>query len=118
LTDGTVRQGLFYARSLDGGRTFSDPMPIGDPMHQPGRVQVLALPHALWLAWKEFDGETTTVQAMRSTDNGTTWSKPTPLLKTAETSDHPILLSDGKRGFLSWQTQTEGYRLVALRDPS
>jgi hypothetical protein len=27
LADGSVRKGLFYARSTDAGRTFSEPMP-------------------------------------------------------------------------------------------
>jgi len=30
-TNGKVRRGLFYAQSRDGGKTFSDPMPIGEP---------------------------------------------------------------------------------------
>ena len=30
-TSGKARKGLFYARSQDGGRTFSDPLPVGRP---------------------------------------------------------------------------------------
>jgi hypothetical protein len=28
--------------------------------------------------------------------------------------DHPLLVSDGKRAFLSWLTAAEGYRLLPL----
>jgi hypothetical protein len=34
----------------------------------------MAAKDALWLVWKEFDGERTTVPAMVSHDNGRTWS--------------------------------------------
>jgi hypothetical protein len=116
FTQGRVRQGLFYARSTDGGRSFSAPMAIGDPRRQPSRPQLLAAAGALWLAWKEFDGETTTVSVMESRDGGVRWSQPKTVARTADASDHPQLVSDGRRAFLSWLTRAEGYRLVALED--
>jgi hypothetical protein len=68
---------------------------------------------ALWLAWKEFDGEQTTVPVM-SHDDGSTWSSPEIVADTADESDHPLLAADGTRAFLSWQTRSEGYRLIPL----
>jgi hypothetical protein len=118
FTDGTVRHGLFYARSLDGGKTFSEPMGVGHADRGPSRPQVLAVSKTVWVAWKEFDGDLTTIRGMRSSDNGATWTEPKTLMQTLETSDHPILVSDGKRGYLSWQTQNEGYRLISLEDAS
>jgi len=56
FTDGRIRKGLFYARSTDAGRSFSEPMPIGRPDRNPSRPFVLATAHAVWMAWKEFDG--------------------------------------------------------------
>jgi len=116
FTDGRARQGLFYARSTDGGRTFSAPMPLGAPDRQTSRPQVLAVPDGLWLAWKEFDGERTTVMAEISRDAGRTWTAPRPVAQTGDASDHPLLVSDGRHAFLSWQTQNEGYRLLPLED--
>jgi hypothetical protein len=118
LTFGNARQGLFYARSRDGGKTFSEPMALGQEDRQPGRAQVLSVAKTLWLAWKEFDGDVTTIKAMRSGDGGATFAPAKTLLQTTETSDHPILISDGKRGYLSWQTQNEGYRMISLEDAS
>ena len=116
FADGRARQGLFYARSTDGGRTFSAPMPLGAPDRQTSRPQVLAVPDGLWLAWKEFDGERTTVMAENSRDAGRTWTAPRPVAQTGDASDHPLLVSDGRHAFLSWQTQNEGYRLLPLED--
>jgi hypothetical protein len=116
FSDGSARQGLFYARSTDGGRRFSTPLPIGAPERQPSRPFVLALPDAVWLAWKEFDGAQTTVAVMVSRDGGIGWSAPAVVAQTADASDHPLLVSDGRRALLSWLTRNEGYRLLPLED--
>lgn len=116
FTDGRARQGLFYARSTDGGRHFSAPMAIGNPDDQLSRPQVLAVPGALWLAWKEFDGDRTSVRVEVSRDGGVTWSKPELAAQTADASDHPLLVSDGHHPYLSWQTKLEAYRLMPLED--
>jgi len=114
FTNGRARRGLFYARSTDGGRTFSDPMPFGRP--GASHPDLAAVEGTLWLAWKEVDGETTTVLAMASHDNGRTWSEPKAPARTSDTSDHPLLVTNGREVFLSWQTQAEGYRLVPLEN--
>jgi hypothetical protein len=116
FTLGRARQGLFYARSTDGGRTFSEPMPIGRPERSPSRPYVFANGGATWMVWKEFDGEQTTVEMMASRDAGRTWSEPKAVAATTDASDHPLLVTNGERVFLSWMTRADGYRLLALED--
>ena len=108
-TNGKNRQGLFYARSTDGGTTFSDPVAIGDPARNPSRAFVLATAQGTYLAWKEFDGEKTTVRLMQSADDGKTWSEPKTVAATADASDHPLLVQYGRTVFLSWMTKKDGY---------
>jgi hypothetical protein len=115
-TNGKARKGLFYARSQDGGRTFSNPLPVGRADRSPSRPYVLAGPQGMAIAWKEFDGEKTTVNLMTSHDDGMTWSTPTTIAKTTDTSDHPLLVSDGRRVFLSWMTKADGYRFQPIED--
>ena len=114
FTNGLRRKGLFYARSQDSGRTFSKPLAVGDQQRASSQPYLVALPQALWLAWKQFDGETTTVSAMVSHDSGSTWSAPRVVAQTADASDHPLLVTDGRHAFLSWQTRAQGYRLIEL----
>lgn len=113
-TAGKRRQGLFYARSEDGGASFSEPQGFGDPERLPSRPQVLASGDRIWRAWKEFDGTTTTVLAQSSADQGRSWDAPHRIAATADASDHPLLVSDGGTPFLSWLTKAEGYRLLPL----
>jgi hypothetical protein len=113
-TNGKARKGLFYARSRDEGRTFSEPVPIGRADRNPTRPYVLATPRGTTIAWKEFDGEKTTVNVMTSHDDGQTWSKPVTVATTTDTSDHPLLVSDGQKAYLSWMTKADGYRIQPI----
>jgi hypothetical protein len=113
-TGGKARKGLFYARSQDEGRTFSDPVPIGRADRNPTRPYVLATARGITIAWKEFDGEKTTVNVMTSHDDGQNWSKPVTVAATTDTSDHPLLVSDGQKTYLSWMTKSDGYRIQPI----
>ncbi|MBP1297290.1 sialidase family protein [Bradyrhizobium elkanii] len=113
-TNGKARKGLFYARSRDGGKTFSVPLPVGQPNRSPSRPQIIAGPQGLVMAWKEFDGQKTTIDLMTSHDDGATWSKPTVIADTADSSDHPLLVSDSRQTYLSWMTKADGYHFQAI----
>ncbi len=108
-TAGKARKGLFYARSQDQGETFSQPVAIGQPGRNPARAYVLASAETTTIVWKEFDGERTSVSRMTSHDDGKTWSPPAVIATTTDTSDHPLLVADSKRIFLSWMTKADGY---------
>ncbi|TXH64262.1 MAG: exo-alpha-sialidase [Burkholderiaceae bacterium] len=116
FTQGQARQGLFLARSTDGGKQFSAPLPVGDPQQQPGRPALLARGDTVWLAWKEFDGQRILVKLRKSQDAGRSWSPDRTLAETRNTADHPVLLSDPQHLYLSWMTRDEGYRLLPLDD--
>ena len=118
FTEGRNRQGLFYARSTDGGRMFSAPMAVGDKENLASRPFVFALADTVWLAWKEFDGEQSVVSIMESKDDGVTWTKRREVARTTDASDHPLLVSRGKDIFLSWATLNEGYRLIKVGNAS
>jgi hypothetical protein len=116
FTNGIARKGLFYARSVDGGRSFSGPVPIGHAERAPSRPNLLAVNGGLWLTWTEFDGERTSVWAMVSHDDGLAWSVAKHLADTGDSSDQALLVSNGSDVFLSWLSKAEGYRLMSLGD--
>lgn len=118
FTQGSARQGLFYARSTDGGATFSTPLAIGDSQGNPAHAFVLALEGRTWLTWKEFDGTATVMKVMLSRDSGVSWSAAREIARTASDSDHPLLIARGAQAYASWLTEADGYRLMALEDAS
>lgn len=107
-------QGLFYAHSADQGRTFSAPLHFGNIEAQPARPYVFSLGSRVHLAWKEFDGESTSIFGMRSADGGKSWSAPEKLASTSDMSDWPMLIGQNERVYLSWSSKNEGYRLIEI----
>ena len=114
FTEGSRRQGLFYARSTDAGAGFSKPMALGNPDLSPSRARVAATKEGVWLAWKEFDGTVSTIRAMHSADGGKHWDAARTVAQTSNASDQPILIAERDRAYLSWLTHDEGYRLMEL----
>jgi hypothetical protein len=114
FTLGRNRQGVFYAHSFDQGAHFSAPLRIGAPDDQAGRPSLLALGDMLYLAWKQFDGDHSVIRLMVSSDRGEHFAAPVTVASTGDASDHPILIADGNKPYLSWLTDKEGYRLIAL----
>jgi hypothetical protein len=116
FTSGSARKGLFYARSVDNGQTYSAPLPIGTHDGGASRPYVLALRQQAAVVWKEFDGNSSVVRLMTSSDDGASWSESRIVARTDDASDHPLLVSDGSRIFLSWMTKSDGYLFQPLGD--
>jgi hypothetical protein len=112
FSGGGRRKGLFLAHG--DGATFSEPQPLGNPDNAPSHPQILAAGGHVWVAWKEFDGEHARIVGQKSSDGGQSWTAPASWAETADASDHPLLLADGKRVFLSWVTRNEGWTLTEV----
>ncbi len=114
-TAGKARKGVFYARSVDSGVTFSQPRALGRKGVQVSRPQVLSSDKGLVLAWKEFDGETASAVVQTSHDDGLTWSAPVAIAQTKGRADHPQLIANTKGvPYLSWLTDAEGHRMLLI----
>jgi hypothetical protein len=118
FTGAAGKAGLYYARSSNQGVTFSSPQAFGNPAKKPTRPQVVVgSGKTVWRAWKEFDGQITTVQAQHSDDGGTSWSSTMEVARTQGASDHPQLLAHADFVYLSWLTRLDGYSLAKLNAP-
>lgn len=114
FTQGQARQGLFHARSVDGGQTFSQPVAVGDPERQAGRPALVAQGGQVWMAWKEFDGRDVSVWVQHSVDGGRRWGAPRALFRTRSPAGHPQLLMIEGRPWLSWMSREHGHPLLPL----
>jgi hypothetical protein len=115
---GRKLKGVYYARSENGGKTFSKPMRLGEPDKQISRPYVLAAGDVVYLVYKSFDGSRTSIELMTSRDAGKSWSTPHSIASTADSSDHPLLVANHSTAYLSWLTSKEGYRLIPLEPQS
>lgn len=114
FNNASERRGLFYAYSTDQGKTFSAPLNFGNLEAHPAHPSVLSLAGRVFLVWKEFDGESTGIFGMYSSDGGRSWTAPSRLASTADISDSPLLTGTNGRAYLSWNTKNEGYRLIEM----
>jgi len=114
FTQGSVRQGLFYAFSADRGQHFSNPLSFGDPEKLPSHPDIMASGKHIILTWTEFDGVKTLLRVMQSNDGGQTWSQPKSIAEATAETDYPLLLSNGQGIFVSWNSKTKGYQLIPL----
>jgi hypothetical protein len=115
---GRKLKGLYYAHSEDSGKTFSQPMHLGEPDTQTSRPYVLAVGNTVYLAYKSFDGTKTSIELMTSRDSGKSWSKPHAVATTGDASDHPLLIANQTTAYLSWMTLKDGYRLIPVEPQS
>ncbi len=114
FTQGSVRQGLFYAYSSDQGRHFSNPLSFGTPENMPGYPDIMANGKQVFLTWTEFDGTKMQLLVMRSIDMGRNWLPAKSIAESSTGSDIPFLLRSTKGVFVSWNSKDEGYRLIPL----
>jgi len=115
FTQGSVRQGLFYAHSSDRGLHFSNPLPFGNPEKLPSHPDIMAQGKCVILTWAEFDGVKTQLLVMQSNDGGQTWSQPKSIAEATAETDYPFLLNNNQGIFVSWNSKAEGYRLIPLK---
>ncbi|MGZ4980807.1 MAG: sialidase family protein [Methylobacter sp.] len=115
FTQGSVRQGLFYAYSSDQGQHFSNPLALGNAKKLPSHPDVMAKGKHIILTWTEFDGNKTQLLVMQSNDGGQTWLPAKPVAESIAEADFPFLLSNNEGVFVSWNSKKEGYRLIPVR---
>ena len=117
FTQGTRRQGLYYASSDDAGRNWSKALAIGNPDALAGHGDVIVRGRDVFLVWQEFDGNQSSVLAMTSADRGQSWSSPRRLAAARGAADYPFLLADSAGVYVSWYSADDGYRLLPVAAP-
>ena len=114
FTQGSTRQGLFYAYSSDRGLHSSNPLPFGTPEDMPGYPDVLAKGDQVFLTWTEFNDSKLRLIVMKSTDRGESWTPARQIAESTVGYDIPILLKGTEGVFVSWNSKNEGYHLIPL----
>lgn len=118
--DGRRHQVWFNGSEADGGAryasTFADgslekPLALGSD--QASHPDILVNGEKIVMAWKEFDGVSTSIAARWSDSDGKSW-KQASLARTMGESDKPYLAAGSGKIVLVWRTQDEGLRVIPI----
>ena len=115
FSQGEAHSGLMYAAYDIKSKQFSTTQSV-DASPQASHPQIASNGQQLFQVWKRFNGENTVVLSRVSVDQGQSWSQDKRLTQTAGSSDHPLLIRNKNKVFLSWLSSDEGYQLLALED--
>jgi len=97
LPPATTLLGIFYSRSEDGGRTWTEPVQIsGVDTGYP--VMAASGPNELHLLWSANLSQQVQLWHQWSSDGGATWSKSTPLIQLESIAPSTDLVTDGAGG--------------------
>ncbi|NNE39166.1 MAG: exo-alpha-sialidase [Gammaproteobacteria bacterium] len=114
FTLGEKRKGIFYGRYNYQSKEIDNLKTVATTGSS--HPYIAKTDGTLYLVWKQFDGEKTSINMMVSRDDGENWDESGSISSTAGASDHPLLISDNEQLYLSWHTEDEGLRLINLNN--
>ncbi|MDZ4349092.1 MAG: sialidase family protein [Xanthomonadaceae bacterium] len=106
---GPENAGVFYGR-LEDGRVDGQRQVGGDRAEH---ADLAVLGESVVVVWREFDGRSMHLKAMRSDDGGESWRQHA-LAATEDISDHPKALVHDGRFLAYWNTREVPHRVVPL----
>ncbi len=112
FSNSATKSGLFYGYSINSGEKFNETEKFGNP--GAGHPHVVTIDNNPILVWLEFDGKQSVIQLMKSNDAGRTWEQPEVIATTDKMADRPFLLKHKDQAFLAWQTEQQGYQIIAI----
>lgn len=120
--DGTRHQTWFALKGDEGGLFYANAAPgaqLGSPIRlgseQADHAVIAIHGKTVVLAWRQFDGKGTAILSKVSRDSGLSWQER-ELARTAQASDHPQLLNARDGIVLVWRTQSDGVRVMPIKE--
>jgi hypothetical protein len=97
---------IFFARSTDSGKTFSEPVNLSDSPGRSSIPQVAAAGSSVYVVWGESTPGNSEVFFAKSTDNGASFSEPENISNTGGTSINPKVAVTGSGGIIVAWTES------------
>ncbi len=108
-TDNPDIPDIFFARSIDGGLTFSEPENISENTGRSEQPQISAEGNNVYIVWQDTTpGINFDIFSSRSIDGGLTFSEPENISENTEGSFAPQISSDGDNVYVVWYDTAPG----------
>ena len=112
---------IFYKRSLDGGRSWSDDLALTARAVGTDSASVAAAGRSVYVVWRAVDGDRLRVFFQRSADQGATWSAPVAVSDNPSgvSTSAPSLAAAGDSLYVVWpdgRAQLVGGRLATTKE--
>lgn len=115
FNDAKQRHGVFYANSHDAGKSFSQPVEVGQYKNQASHADIATLGKSVYIVWQEVSDSRHQIFIMHSVNAGKNWNKPQRLSTTTKIPDYPFILIDNQQVYVSWHVRGEEYHLIPFR---
>jgi hypothetical protein len=116
--------GVWYAKSTDGGKTFTPRAIAVGERSQPSHVQLAVTPAGeVYLAWDDGHGTRPVVMLKRSLDGGATWLQTQTISDPATASTFPVMALIGDSVAIAWSQQSAEahehamHEMESMKDP-
>lgn len=111
---GDKGKGIFYASSIDQGKTLTKPLSIGDLKAQAAHPHVMQNSNVVDIVWTQFNGIEHQLWHQQSMDNGITFNIAKQISKASSGSDRPFIIKKDNQNIVSWQRPKQGHWIKVL----
>ncbi|MDP7592219.1 MAG: sialidase family protein [Litorilituus sp.] len=111
---GEKGKGIFYANTLDQGKTLSTPLSIGELTAQAAHPHVQQHDQRVDIVWTQFNGLEHQLWHLQSRDKGKTFTKAKKIAQASSGSDRPFIIKQSGVHYVSWHRPKQGHLVQAL----
>lgn len=108
FNQGSIGKGIFYANSIDYGKSLSKPLAIGQDTSQASHPHLQHNDQQVDVVWLAFNGTQHQLWHQSSTDNGNSFSAEKMLAQADFGADRPFIIKDKGKSYVSWLRFKQG----------
>jgi len=114
FNQGDKGKGIFYASSMDHGKTLTSPLSIGDINAQAAHPHIQQNNSNIDIVWTQFNGVEHQLWHQQSTNNGKSFGTAKEIAKAQSGTDRPFIIKRDGKSYVSWHRPKQGHWIDAL----
>jgi len=114
FNQGDVGKGIFYASSIDQGKSLIKPISVGVQSAQAAHPHINTNGDNIDIVWTQFTGTQHQLWHQHSKNNGKTFTDAELLATAYEGSDRPFIIKKSNISYVSWHRPKQSHLVQAL----